>query len=34
MQLTDLLSKRLDVENQDAWEKERTLTPGRRFALF
>jgi transposase-like protein len=33
MTLADLLKERLDVENQDSWENERTPTPVRCFAL-
>ena len=33
MKLADLLKERLDVENQDAWENERTPTPVRCFAV-
>jgi len=33
MQLADLLRESLDVENQDAWENERTPTPVRCFAV-
>jgi hypothetical protein len=29
MELADLLRERLDVENQDSWENERTPTPVR-----
>jgi len=33
MKFADLLKERLDVENQDTWENERTPTPVRCFAL-
>ena len=33
MTLADLLKERLDVENQDTWENERTPTPVRCFAV-
>ena len=33
MTLADLLKERLDVENQDSWENERTPTPVRCFAV-
>jgi len=33
MQLADLLREHLDIENQDAWENERTPTPVRCFAV-
>jgi len=33
MKLADLLNERLDVENQDAWDNERTPTPVRCFAV-
>jgi len=33
MKLADLLKERLDVENQDVWDNERTPTPVRCFAV-
>ena len=33
MQLADLLRERLEIENQDVWENERTPTPVRCFAV-
>jgi len=33
MKLADILREGLDVENQDAWENERTPTPVRCFAV-
>jgi hypothetical protein len=33
MQLAGLLKKRLNVENKDVWENERTPTPVRCFAV-
>jgi hypothetical protein len=33
MELADLPRERLDIENQDTWENERTPTPIRCFAL-
>jgi len=33
MRLADLLRERLDIENQDAWENERTPTPVRCFGV-
>jgi len=33
MRLADLLKESLDVDNQDAWENERTPTPIRCFAV-
>jgi len=33
MELADLLREPLDVDNQDTWENERTLTPVRCFAV-
>ena len=33
MKLANFLKERLDVENQDTWENERTPTPVRRFPV-